>query len=92
MLRWLATKRTNLPFFAPLSTDATVNVTVSGVVSVEAVAFADLVFVDVVMMTFLSVWTLFVCFLFYFLSVGFVAHAKRERKAQREIILPLVCV
>ena len=69
MLRWLATKRTNLPFLAPLSTDATVNVTVSGVVTVVAGAFAVLVFVDVVMMTFLSCWTLFL-FFFYFLSVG----------------------
>ena len=91
MLRWLATKRTNLPFLAPLSTDATVNVTVSGVVTVVAGADADLVFVDVVMMTFLSCWTLFVCFLFYFLSVG--SHPREARgRDQREIILPLVCV
>ena len=92
MLRWLATNRTNLPFFAPLSTDATVNVTVSltfwtsfdngvvkgfangcvradvsvlVVVTVVAGADADLVFVDVVMMTFLSRGTLF-CLFFVF--------------------------
>jgi len=46
-------------------------------VTVEAAAFADLVFVDVVMMTFLSCWTLFLFFLFYFLSVGFATHAAR---------------
>lgn len=90
MLRWLATKRTNLPFLAPLSTDATVNVTVSGVVTVVAGAFAVLVFVDVVMTTFLSCWTLFL-FFFYFLSVG--SHPREAGgRDQREIILPLVCV
>ncbi len=111
MLRWLATNRTNLPFLAPLSTDATVNVTVSwtfwtsfdngvvkgfvngcvkadvsvlGAVLVVAVADADLVFVDVVMMTFLSCWTLFLFFLFYFLSVGFATHAARGRAKTNE--------
>lgn len=92
MLRWLATKRTNLPFLAPLSTDATVNVTVSGVVSVVATAFADLVFVDVVMMTFLSVWTLFLfVYLFLFSLGGLATHASVGAQDQREII-PLFAV
>ena len=93
MLRWLATKRTNLPFLAPLSTDATVNVTVSGVVTVVAGADADLVFVDVVMMTFLSRGTLFLfVYLFLFSLGGLAHHASVGAQDQREIILPLVCV
>ena len=120
MLRWLATKRTNLPFLAPLSTDATVNVTVSltfwtsfdngvvkgfangcvradvsvlVVVTVVAGADADLVFVDVVMMTFLSRGTLFLfVYLFLFSLGGLAHHASVGAQDQREIILPLVCV
>ena len=78
MLRLLATKRTNLPFLAPLSTAATVKVTVFGVVSVVAGAFSDLVFVDVVMMTFLSVWTLF---LFFYLFCYFPSWGLRTTQA-----------
>lgn len=82
MLRLFATNRTNLPLRAPSSTDATVNVVVAGVLSVVAGAFADLVFVDVVMMTFLSVGTLF-CLFFVFLlfSLGGLAlHTTWGRK------------
>ena len=93
MLRLLATNRTNLPFLAPLSTDATVNVTVSGVVSVVAVAFADLVFVDVVMMTFLSCWTLFLFVYLFLFSLGGLCDPRSAgaSKDQREII-PLFAV
>ena len=60
----LATKRTNAPFLAPSSMLATVIVTVSLCGTVEACAFAVLVFFDVDMMSFLA-FALFV-FLFIF--------------------------
>jgi len=70
----VAQNLTNFPFFGPSSSLLTVNtLTSAGSMSVVAVAFADLVFVDVVMMTFLSCWTLlFVCLFVYLFIYLFI--------------------
>lgn len=64
-----------------------------GVVTVEAVAFADLVCVAVVMMTFLSCWTLFLFVYLFLFSLGGLCDPRSAgaSKDQREII-PLFAV